>query len=135
MSVNDYLLMILQAVIIAVVPIAAAALRSWVRQLIEIAKEKSESEKMRQYLDEIGQAVETAVACTSQTYVDALKRGGEFNKDEQKEALSKSLEAARGSLSPWIKDFIYSTYGDVDTYLTQRIEAQVRKQKQETWTE
>lgn len=135
MNANDYLLMLLQAVIIAAVPIAAAAIKRGAGQAFDILKERAESEKTRSYLEQIEAAVVTAVSSTSQTYVDALKRGGEFNREEQKAALSKSLAAAQSSISPAVQSFILATYGDLDEYLTRRIEAEVRKQKIESGAE
>lgn len=129
MNANDYVGLLLQAVIIAAVPIFAAWLKDGAKQVFEILKEKAESDKTKAYFEQIGDAVKTAVSCTSQTYVDSLKKGGEFNKEEQKEALAKSLEAARSSLSPAIQSFILSVYGDLDEYLRRRIEAEVRTQK------
>ena len=129
MNANDYVGLLLQAVIIAAVPIFAAWLKDGAKQVFEILKEKAESDKTKAYIEQIGDAVKTAVSCTSQTYVDSLKKGGEFNKEEQKEALAKSLEAARNSLSPAIQSFILSVYGDLDEYLRRRIEAEVRAQK------
>jgi hypothetical protein len=129
MNLNDYVLLLLQAVIIAAVPIFAAAIKSGAGKLFDIMKDKTKSEKMQLYLSQIKDAIEMAVSCTSQTYVDSLKKGGEFNKEEQKAALLKSLEATRQSLSPWVKNFIITTYGDMDEYLTRMIEAEVRKQK------
>ncbi len=129
MNANDYVGLLLQAVIIAAVPIFAAWLKDGAKQVFEILKEKAESDKTKAYFEQIGDAVKTAVSCTSQTYVDSLKKGGEFNKEEQKEALAKSLEAARNSLSPAIQSFILSVYGDLDEYLRRRIEAEVRAQK------
>lgn len=129
MNANDYVGLLLQAVIIAAVPIFATWLKDGAKQVFEILKEKAESDKTKAYFEQIGDAVKTAVSCTSQTYVDSLKKGGEFNKEEQKAALLKSLEATRQSLSPWVKNFIITTYGDMDEYLTRMIEAEVRKQK------
>lgn len=129
MNINDYALLLLQAVVIAAVPIFAAAIKQGAGQFFNLLKERTEREKVREYLDQIKEVVETAVSCTSQTYVDSLKKGGEFNREEQKAALLKSLESARSSISPSVQSFILETYGDLDKYLTQLIEAEVRKQK------
>lgn len=129
MNINEILLLLLQAVIIATVPVITMAVKGGITGVIEAMKERTDNDKMKVYLDQIGDAVKTAVSCTSQTYVDSLKKDGAFNREEQKAALAKSLEAARASLSPWVKNFIISTYGDLDAYLIQRIEAEVRSQK------
>ena len=78
---------------------------------------------------EIASAAADAVAMVSQTYVDALKAAGTFDKTAQKEALSRALAACMASLSASAQQYIEETYGDVTAYLTTKIEAEVRAQK------
>lgn len=70
-----------------------------------------------------------AVATTSQTYVDALKKAGSFTKAAQAEAAQKALTTCIASISPAATAFIEQVYGDMKEYLMSRIEAEVRKQK------
>lgn len=78
---------------------------------------------------EIATALASAVAMVSQTYADALKAAGSFDEAAQKQALSMALAACLASLSQSAKDYIERTYGDINAYLTTRIEAEVRAQK------
>ena len=78
---------------------------------------------------EIATAAADAVAMVSQTYVDSLKASGSFDEDAQKKALALALAACVDSLSQSAQDYIQKTYGDVSTYLTTMIEAEVRAQK------
>ena len=75
---------------------------------------------------EIASAAADAVAMVSQTYVDGLKAAGNFDAAAQKQALSMALAAC---LSQSAQDYIERTYGDVNSYLTTKIEAEVRAQK------
>jgi len=80
-------------------------------------------------IKEIATAAADAVAMVSQTYVDGLKAAGGFDAAAQKQALSMALAACLASLSQSAQDYIERTYGDVNSYLTTKIEAEVRAQK------
>lgn len=126
---QELLLQVLQAVIIAVIPIVSAYAVKLIKQAAERAKANTDSVRVQDYITEIANAIADAVAATSQTYVDALKNAGEFTLEAQKEALQKSLAACIASISPAAKAFIEAAYGDITEYLTTKIEAEVRKQK------
>ena len=79
--------------------------------------------------EEITSRLEDAVYATTQTYVDDLKKNGAFTKEAQVHALSMALATLLGSLSQEAKDYIEKNFGDAKTYLTGRIEAEVRRQK------
>ena len=79
--------------------------------------------------EEITSRLEDAVYATTQTYVDDLKKSGSFDKDAQLHALAMSLSTLLGSLSQGAKDYIQKNFGDAETYLTGRIEAEVKRQK------
>ena len=79
--------------------------------------------------DEITSRLEDAVYATTQTYVDDLKVSGSFNKEAQVHALALALATLLGSLSQEAKDYIEKNFGDAETYLTGRIEAEVKRQK------
>ena len=78
---------------------------------------------------EAAEAIAAAVDATNQTYVDALKGAGKFDVEAQKQAAQKALAACLQSISPAAQRFIESPYGDIREYLTNRIEAEVRKQR------
>ena len=84
---------------------------------------------IKAFLAEATDAVSTAVTYTSQTFVDALKKEGIFDKDKQQEALKKSLDKAISLLSESAKNALTDIYGDLEAYLTSKIEAEVRSQK------
>ena len=131
---KELLFQILQAVIIAVIPIVSAYSIKWIKQAAEEAKASADSEKIQGYITEIANAISDAVAATSQTFVDELKKNGTFTMEAQKEAAQKALNACLASISPAATAFIQETYGDLTEYLSNKIEAEVRKQKLETPT-
>lgn len=126
---NEFITTLLQAVIIAAVPVLFKCIGRGINTVGEYLASKTENEKVKVYLKEATTAISTAVAHTSQTYVDALKKSGTFSKENQEAALQKSLEEAKKLLTAEAAEFLRKAYGDLDTYLIANIEAEVRAQK------
>ena len=128
---QEFLKDISLAVITAAVPVLTAYAVVLIRKVGDNAAANAESTKAKTYITEATEAIAAAVAATNQTYVDALKNAGKFDGAAQKEAAQKALEACLMSISPAAQEFIETAYGDIKRYLTTRIEAEVRKQKNE----
>lgn len=122
---------LLMAVVTAAVPVLTVCIVLFIRKVGENAAASAESVRTAAYITEAVEAIAAAVAATNQTYVDALKNAGRFDADAQKEAAQRALEACLASISPAAREFIEAAYGDIREYLTTRIEAEVRKQKNE----
>lgn len=124
---KDVILEVLQTVIIAIVPIIAGYIAVQVK--IKIASNiKNETEI--KYAEQITSAVSDAVLMTSQTYVDTLKKENQFSKENQIAAAEKALEACIASLTPDCMKFLETAYTDVEDYLSNKIEAEVRRNKE-----
>lgn len=128
---NEFLSTLLQAVIIAAVPICAGAAVKGIRAAVQYLAAKSESETAKKYLTDVADAISTAVTYTSQTYVDALKNSGSFTKENQEEALRLAVDKAAMLMTAEARTFLEKAYGDLNTYLVSKIEAEVRVQKQQ----
>lgn len=128
---QEFLKELFFAVVTAAVPVLTAYIVVLIRKVGDNAAASAESTKAKTYITEATEAIAAAVAATNQTYVDALKHAGKFDGDAQKEAAQKALEACLASISPAAQSFIEAAYGDIREYLTTRIEAEVRKQKNE----
>ena len=126
---KEILTELLVAVITVCVPILANYAVKMIKNTAENAAADTEDIKIKGYIEEISNAISTAVSYTSQTYVDALKEAGTFTAEAQKEAFRKSLDTATSILSPAAMNFIDEVYGDFKEYITPMIEAEVRKQK------
>lgn len=126
---QEFLTNLLMAVITAAVPVVAAYAISLIKKAGQNAAADTDDIKAQGYIKEITLAISDAVAATSQTYVDALKQAGKFTKEAQEEAAKKALTACISSISPAAQNFIEAAYGDITEYLTNKIEAEVRKQK------
>lgn len=126
---KDFVMTLMQAVIIAAVPVVTTYLCQFLRACGDEAKRSIKDENARTLLDEANDAVITAVICTNQTYVDALKKSGQFSAENQREAFQKSYDTAVAIMSQEAKDLIAATYGSLNNWLTAKIEAQVKTEK------
>ena len=122
---NDLILTAISTAILVVSGFAANALY----KLADAKRAEADLTRTDLIVAEIADALAAAVAMVSQTYVDALKAAGAFDKEAQKEALSRALAACLASLSQSAQEYISTTYGDINAYLTTKIEAEVRAQK------
>lgn len=120
---------LLQAVLIASVPVLAGAAIVGVRAGAKYLASRTDNETAKKYLESVADAVSTAVTYTSQTYVDRLKSSKQFTKENQEEALKMAVDQAEKLLTAEARAFLEEAYGDLRAYLTSRIEAEVRRQK------
>lgn len=128
---TEFITELLMAVITAAVPVLTAYAVVLIRKVRDKAAAQTDSIKQQDYIKEIADAISMAVAMTSQTYVDSLKKAGSFDKKAQTAAVEKALATCAAAISPAAAAFIEQAYGDAKEYLTARIEAEVRKQKVE----
>ena len=126
---NEFLTTLLQAVLVAAVPVCAAFVGKGLKALADYLGQKSENDMAKKYLAAVADAVATAVTYTSQVYVDKLKETGQFTKENQQEALGLAVAQAKNLLTAEATAFLESAYGDLNEYLKSRIEAEVRNQK------
>ena len=126
---NDFLATLLQAVLVAAVPVIAAFASKGFVALAQYLGVKVENATFAKYADQIAKAVSTAVIYVAQTYVDELKKSGTFTEENQKIAMQKALEVAKKQLTQEALEFIEITYGDITEYLTSKLEAEVKIQK------
>ncbi|MCD7891627.1 MAG: hypothetical protein LUG26_07780 [Ruminococcus sp.] len=131
---REFLTSLFIAVVTAAIPVVTTYVISMLKKTAENAAADTDDIKAQSYIREIANAISDAVAATSQTYVDALKQAGTFTAEAQKEAAQKALSACIASISPAAQQFIETAYGDLTEYLTNKIEAEVRKQKFSTGT-
>ena len=69
------------------------------------------------------------VIATNQTYVDALKVEGKFDAEAQKKAFSLTCNAVLYILTDDAKEYLSESLGDLESYITSKIESQVKLQK------
>ena len=118
----EFLQNLLMAVITAAVPVATAYLCRWLTSLYESNKTRIQNEKAQVVLERVADMIMTAVGTTTSTYVKQLKADNLFNAEAQKEAFSKTFETVKKQLTEESNKIIAEIYGDVEVYLTNKIE-------------
>lgn len=81
------------------------------------------NDKLKNILSSLNEVVQKAVSEVYQTYVEALKKDGMFNKEAQEEALNKALEIIKTNAPKDVMNWLNSNYTDIDAYLKSQIEA------------
>lgn len=128
---TEFLMNLAEAVLIAAIPVVVAFFVKSSKATVAHLAVQTKNETVERYLEDITDAICTAVTYTSQTYVDKLKADGKFDKDKQMEALNTAVEQAKKLLTAEARDWLEKAYGDLNAYLISRIEAEVRNQKNE----
>ena len=119
---NDVLLNILSVVVTAVIlPLISYA----GTRLISYLNSKIKDENARIHLTTATDIVVNAVRSVFQTYVDSLKASGNFDKEAQLTALTKTKDIALEQMTDEVKNFITKNYGSVDAWLTTNIESTI----------
>lgn len=96
---------------------------------------KSENELIDKYTKMLADTITACVKATNQTYVDALKKQDKFDMEAQKNAFDMTLNSVLDILNADAKEYLSEAFGDLNTYITQQIEASVNVNKKPTTTE
>lgn len=88
-----------------------------------------DNEMAAKYVVMLTTTITDCVIATNQTYVSSLKQQGKFNAEAQKKAFEMTYQAVMDILTVDAKEYLSSVYGDLDLYLTKRIEAEVMQNK------
>lgn len=119
---NEILLNILSVVVSAVVLPLISLIGA---KLVSFINTKINDEKASKLLSKATEIVTNAVRSVFQTYVEALKKNGTFDKESQISALNQAKTIAISQMTDEVKDYISATYGDLDNWLTIQIESTI----------
>lgn len=117
---------IFEIAIFPVVTVASIYLCYLISVKINEIKQKTNNDTTKKYLDMLDNTITNAVLTTTQTYVEALKKEGIFNEEAQKQAFQKTYDAVMKMLTEEAKKYITASVGDLETYITNKIEAEVK---------
>jgi hypothetical protein len=129
----DTVKMLNQIFQVCVIPLLGI-LTAYLVQFIQVKKNEliasTDSELQKKYLNLLADTITKCVQATNQTYVDALKEKNAFTPEAQKEAFNKTLNAVLSILNDEAKTYLNKALGDLNAYITNQIEAQVKAAKQ-----
>lgn len=96
---------------------------------IEYLKENTENEEFKKAITILENIVSNTVVAANQTYVDELKEKGGFTKEAQEEIFNGVKERVLDQLNANTKDLLDATIENVDIFINDLIEKEVRKNK------
>ena len=120
---------IMEVVIIPLLGILTAYAVKLVNAKIEDINKERDNVLEEKYLTMLGATISDCVTATTQTYVESLKKQGKFDAEAQKEAFNQTYTAVINILSEEAKKYLTVAVGDLNLYITQKIEAEVNANK------
>lgn len=120
---------ILSALIAAVGSALVGFLIFGIKKFTAWLSAKTSDVKLKAILNGASSVTEMVVEEVYQTYVESLKGKNAFNKAEQEKALGMAKEKVMALLSTDVKDFLKSTYGDLEAWVVSKIEATIYERK------
>lgn len=129
MEIMDLIAQIFEVCIIPLMGILTAYFVKWIGVKTEELKEETKNEKTEKYLDMLNNTITNCVIATTQTYVDTLKAQGAFDMEAQKTAFTMTYEAVAKLLTDEATEYLNEAIGDLNLYITQKIEAEVNLNK------
>ena len=86
---------------------------------------KSDNDLLDKYIAMLDETITNCVIATNQTYVNSLKESKKFDAEAQKVAFQRTYESVLAILTADAKEYLSSAVGDLNTYITEKIEASV----------
>ena len=90
---------------------------------------KVDNDTADKYIAMLADTITACVMATNQTYVEALKKNNAFTKEAQQEAFNLTYNAVMAVLTEDAKHYLAAAYGDLTSYITTKIEAEVNVSK------
>ena len=119
---NEILINIISVVVTSIVlPLLSIA----GAKLVQLINSKIKNNKAANFLSTATTIIINAIRSVFQTYVEALKKEDKFDEASQKIALLKARDIALNQMTDDVKNYITSTYGDLDTWINTNIEATI----------
>lgn len=125
----EFLQEILYAVIAAAVPVITIYVCKFLQTTYESKRTEVKNDNVRAILDRVTNMIIAAVGTTTSTYVKELKAKNLFDLEAQKEAFAKTYNAIQKQLTEESIEVIKASYGDVETFITNKIEQYVEELK------
>lgn len=128
----DWMMILSQLFEIVIFPLLAIGtvyLISLIKVKIQELKQAKDDAMYNKYLTMLESTIIDCVISTTQTYVEALKKQGKFDADAQKIAFTKTYTNVMAILNKDAKKYLEEAIGDLETYVYNKIEAEVNLTK------
>ena len=128
-EILNMLMEIFQVCIIPLLGVLTAYLVKFIRAKSKELTNQIENDIADKYIIMLSETISDCVIATNQTYVEALKKKNAFTAEAQQEAFQMTYDAIMSVLTEDAKDYLRDAYGDLNAYITAKIESEVNKSK------
>ena len=125
----NMLMEIFQVCIIPLLGVLTAYLVKFIRAKSKELTNQIENDIADKYVIMLSETISDCVIATNQTYVEALKKKNAFTAEAQQEAFQMTYDAIMAVLTEDAQEYLRDAYGDLNAYITAKIEAEVNKSK------
>lgn len=126
---NELIIQIFEVCVIPLLGVLTAYIVKWLNTKTDEICEKVYNETQQKYLTMLNDTIIECVIATTQTYVESLKKQNAFDVEAQKIAFDETYKAVISILTDEAKEYLTEAVGDLDLYITQKIEAAVNLHK------
>lgn len=119
----DVLIIVVEALVGLVITVGIPYLFALLRSKVKIGK-------VQEYMSRAEKYLTSAVTMVNQTFVEQLKRDGEFNEDNQMAAFRMAMDAWLNMMNEEMKIIIINEVGNFETWAEAELEAKVNQLKQ-----
>lgn len=120
---------IFQVCIIPLLGVLTTFFMKWVNAKSAEIQANINDATLKKYMEMLTSTITDCVIATNQTYVESLKAQGKFDAAAQQRAFELTSEAVMEILSEDAKIYLASAVGDLNAYITKKIEAEVNINK------
>lgn len=129
MDISLLLSEIFEVCIIPLLGVLTAYFIKWINIQSSNLKNDTENELYRKYINMLDDTISNCVIATTQTYVESLKKQGKFDLEAQQIAFNKTFDSIQQLLTIEAKEYLNVAIGDLNLYITQKIESEVKLNK------
>lgn len=129
MDYMEMLQKIFEVCIIPLLGVLTTYLVLFIKQKSKELQETTDNELYKKYIELLQDTIVRCVIATNQTYVEALKNKNAFDKEAQEHAFKMTYDAVMAILTDDAKVYLSNVFGDLETYITKLIEAEVNVNK------
>ena len=126
---SELLTKIFQVCIIPLLGVLTTFIIKWINVKSDQIQKNNDNTLANKYIQMLTDTINSCVIATNQTYVESLKKQGKFDAEAQKQAFEQTTQAVLTILSQEAKDYLANIYGDLDKYISEKIEASVNINK------
>ena len=120
---------IFQVCIIPLLGVLTTFFMKWVNAKSAEIQANINDATLKKYMEMLTSTITDCVIATNQTYVESLKAQGKFDTAAQQRAFELTSKAVMEILSEEAKIYLASAVGDLNAYITKKIEAEVNLSK------